>query len=142
MTDLERWAAVAGCQQAIHGFYLALDGGDFDAVAACMADRGIWHRQGRTLQGPAEVRQALSDRPAGRTTAHLVQNLVIDLEAPDRASARYMTLVYRVDAPAVPAGPVPLPPPLSISLHHERLSRSLDGRWLVEEKRGQRRFGN
>lgn len=142
MTDLEHWAAVTGCQQAIHGFYLALDGGDFDAVAACMAGQGIWHRQGRMLQGPGEVRQALADRPAGRTTAHLVQNLVIDLDGPDRATARYMTLVYRVDAAVPPAGPVPMPSPLSISLHHERLSRAPDGRWLAEEKRGQRRFGD
>jgi len=141
MTDLEHWAAVSGCQQAIHRFYLALDGGDFDTVAACMAEQGVWHRQGRALRGPAEVRQALADRPAGRTTAHLVQNLVIDLDGPHRAAARYMTLVYRVDAAAVPTGPVPLPPPLSISLHRERLSRAADGRWLVEEKRGQRRFG-
>lgn len=142
MTELEHLAAVTGCQQAIHRFYLALDGGDFDTVAACMAEQGIWHRQGRALQGPAQVRQALADRPAGRTTAHLVQNLVIDVESADSASARYMTLVYRVDAPEVPTGPVPMPPPLSITLHRERLSRSPDGRWLVEEKRGQRRFGD
>ncbi|MDX3906344.1 MAG: nuclear transport factor 2 family protein [Pigmentiphaga sp.] len=140
MSELERWAAVAGCQQAIHRFYLALDASDFDTVAASMAGHGVWHRQGRALQGPEQVRQALAERPAGRRTAHLVQNLVVDVTAPDRATARYMTLVYRVDG-AEAAGPVALPPPLSISMYEERLCRSAQGDWLVEEKRSRRVFG-
>ncbi|MBV6304869.1 nuclear transport factor 2 family protein [Candidimonas humi] len=142
MTAIERLAAIMDCQQAIQRFYLALDSSDFDAVAACMASQGVWHRQGAALCGPAQVRAALAKRPAGRTTAHMVQNLVIDIVDPGLAQARYLTLVYRHDAPAPPSGPVPLGTPLSISIHEERLVRTPAGDWLVQEKQSRRKFGD
>ncbi|VCU68250.1 SnoaL-like domain protein [Pigmentiphaga humi] len=141
MHDFDNAAAVIGCQQTIHRFYAALDASDFDTVAACMTGDGYWPRQGRELRGPEQVRAALADRPIGRTTAHLVQNLVVDVQGPGDAIARFMTLVYRVDLPAAAAGPAPLPAPLSISAHEEHLRRSGDGQWLIAKKSARRIFG-
>jgi ketosteroid isomerase-like protein len=140
MDELRRAALILGCQQSVHRFYAALDASDYEAVAACMAPDGVWHRQGKALTGPDQVRTALADRPAGRVTAHLVQNLVIDLEDERSATARYFSLVYRHDGGGGESGPAPLGQPLSISAYADRMRRDGD-RWLVVERRSRRVFG-
>ncbi|MCW8084177.1 nuclear transport factor 2 family protein [Sabulicella glaciei] len=138
MDELRRAALLIGCQQAVHRFYAALDASDYAGVAASMAPEGSWHRQGKMLTGPDEVRAALAERPAGRVTAHLVQNLVVDLADERSATLRYMTLVYRHDGEGG-TGPAPLSQPLSISAHVDRLRREGD-RWLAVERRSRRIF--
>ena len=143
--DETRVAALTlACQQAVLRLYAALDASDYAAVAAAIAPEGVWHRQGRALRGPAEVRAALAERPAGRVTAHLVQNLVVDLADERNATARYMSLVYRHDAEAgAPQdGPAPLGAPLSVAAYADRLRREEGGAWLVVERRSRRVFGS
>jgi ketosteroid isomerase-like protein len=142
MTDdeLRQLSATVQCQQATARFYAALDASDFDSVAAAMLPEGVWYRQGNALKGPTAVRAALANRPQGRTTAHLVQNLVVDLEADNTATVRYMTLVYRCDAPLPVSLPVPLGSPLSIAFNEDRLQRDGSGQWCVLQKRSERKF--
>ncbi|MBW8270103.1 nuclear transport factor 2 family protein [Caldovatus aquaticus] len=135
MDELRRAALITLCAQAIARFWAALDAADYDTVARGMAPEGVWHRQGRALRGPEGVRAALAERPAGRVTAHLVQNLVVDLPDENTANARYFSLVFRHDAAAAPDGPVPLGAPLSIAAVSDRLRRGAEGEWLVVERR-------
>ncbi len=143
MDEIRAAALTLACQQAVLRFYAALDASDYAAVAAAVAPEGVWHRQGRALRGPAEVRAALAERPAGRVTAHLVQNLVVDLADERNATARYMSLVYRHDAGAgaPPEGPAPLGAPLSIAAYADRQRRQDGGAWLAVERRSRRVFG-
>ena len=134
---LQRMLLKAGCHEAVIRFFAALDAGRLEAVAAAMAVEGVWHRQGVALHGPSGVAAALASRPAGRVTAHLVQNVVVDLDLDDHdeAALHYLVLTYRHDAPAsVPAGPAPLDRPLSIAAYDDRLRRVGDD-WLVLERR-------
>ena len=140
MNVADQHLVIVACQQAVNRFYMGLDSSDMDAVAAAMATEGIWHRQGQALRGSDAVRQALAQRPAGRNTAHLVQNLVVHVESPSSARATYFTLVYRFDAAEPVAAPVPLGAPLSISLNEDRLLRDEQGAWKFLEKQSQRRF--
>lgn len=140
MDELRRTALIIGCQQAVHRFFAGLDASDYDAVAAGMAPDGVWHRQGKALRGPEQVRAALAERPAGRVTAHLVQNLVVDLEDERSATVRYLSLVYRHDGGTEGGGPAPLGQPLSIAAYSDRMRRDGD-RWLVVERRSRRVFG-
>jgi ketosteroid isomerase-like protein len=140
MDELHQAARILGAQQAVLRFYAALDRSDYEGVASGMAPDGIWHRQGKALQGPDAVRAALQERPPGRVTAHLVQNLVIKLDGDHEASAHYLTLVYRHDGTAGAEGPVPLGTPLSIAEGTDRM-RQQDGTWLVVERRSRRLFG-
>ena len=140
MDEVRKAALIVGRQQAILRFYSALDRSDYDSLAAAMAPEGVWHRQGRALRGPDEVLAAVRQRPPGRVTAHLVQNLVVDLMNEDEATARYLSLVYRHDGPAGADEPAPLSAPLSISAGNDRLRRA-NGEWLVVERRSRRLFG-
>jgi hypothetical protein len=96
--------------------------------------------QGKILEGPAQVRAALAQRPAGRTTAHLVQNLVIDVQTATTASASYMTLVYRVDRDGPSQAPAPLGQAALIALNSDRLARDANGEWKMLEKRSVQKF--
>jgi hypothetical protein len=65
---------IMSCHDAVIRIFGALDDGRMDDVAGAIAEDGIWHRQGKALHGPREVARAA--RPAGRVTAHLVQNVI------------------------------------------------------------------
>ena len=129
------------CKDAIVRFFAALDAGRMDELANAFASDGLWHRQGVELRGPAAVASALATRPAGRVTAHLVQNLIVDLEDEERARARYLVLTYRHDAPDGATGPAPMVTPYSIAAYEDRLTRSGDT-WLVQERRSRPMFAN
>lgn len=132
---MRRLLLKAGCREAVIRFFAALDAGRPGEVARAMAKEGIWHRQGAALQGPAGVAAALASRPAGRVTAHLVQNIVVDLDGDAEAAVHYVVLTYRHDAPAgAPDGPAPLDRPLSIAAYDDRLRRVGDD-WRVLERR-------
>jgi ketosteroid isomerase-like protein len=133
--EIRKAALITLCAQAIARFWAALDASDHETVARSMAPEGVWHRQGKALRGPEGVRAALAERPAGRVTAHMVQNLVVELADENTATARYFSLVYRHDADRAPEGPVPLGDALSIAAVSDRLRRGADGAWLVVERR-------
>ncbi|WP_426959420.1 nuclear transport factor 2 family protein [Muricoccus radiodurans] len=140
MDELRAAALILSCQQAVMRFYAALDRSDYEAVASGMAPDGVWHRQGKALRGPDAVSAALQDRPAGRVTAHMVQNLAVDLVGDNEATARYLTLVYRHDGAPGAQDPAPIGNALSIAAAEDRLHR-VDGTWLVMERRSRRVFG-
>ena len=142
MDELLAAARSLACQQAIHRFDAALDAADFATVAAAVAPEGVWHRQGKALRGPGEVAAAMAERPAGRVTAHLVQNLVVTLLDAQTATARYNTLVFRHDGAAGAPPPAPIGVPLSIAAAQDRLRRdAATGNWLVVERASSRVFG-
>jgi hypothetical protein len=138
---LERISALVECEQLVHRFYQSLDAGEFTTLSQLFRDGGIWFRQGKKLEGPQAVLSAMDDRPAGRKTAHLVQNFVLDIESSERAVARYFTLVYRCDSEDANPGPAPIDRPLAISMNYDILIKDQQG-WRLAEKKSERRFGN
>ena len=131
------------CHEAVLRFFAALDAGRINEVANSFAADGIWHRQGAALRGPDGVAKALAARPAGRITAHLVQNFIADFDDEATARAHYLVLTYRHDAPAASTAPGPMGIPYSIAEYDDRLCRREDGeRWLVRERRSRNIFIN
>ena len=155
MDPVLRTRLIISCHDAIVRFFGALDDGRMDDVAGAMAEDGIWHRQGKALRGPGEVAQALAARPAGRVTAHLVQNVVVDLDDDRNARVRYLVLTYRHDFPdgtrtmgtlgaaggTGAATPAPLGAPYSIAAYDDWL-RASGTTWLVVERRSRNVFSN
>lgn len=138
----DRAAQIVLCSQAVLRFFSALDSGDIESVAHLMADRGVWHRQGQALEGPQQVLRALQQRPAGRVTAHLVNNLVIELDPSlNQATARYMLLVFRHDRADGSTGAVPLLSSLlSITDTTDLWQQVVPGQWRAVHKQGKTLF--
>ncbi len=141
MDSVLRTTLTMSCQEAVVRFFAALDGGRLDEVATAMADDGIWHRQGAELRGPDAVSRALAARPAGRVTAHLVQNFLVDLDDEENARVRYLVLTYRHDAPDGVVDVAPLGQPYSIAAYDDRMRRG-GATWLVQERRSRNIFAN
>ena len=133
-------ASALACGQAIARFYARLDGLEPGSVGALFEADGVWHRQGAVLQGPEAVDAALRQRPAGRTSLHLVSNLQWEAEGPALLRARYLLPVFRHDAAPGPAGKAdPGPAPMAGSLlgiTHTFDTWALDGagEWRLREK--------
>ena len=140
MQDVEKIATIVSCEQLVHRFYQALDAAEFMKLAQLFRNDGVWFRQGKQLQGQQAILKAMDERPAGRKTAHLVQNFVLDIESPVKAVAHYLTLVYRHDASEANPGPAPIGQALAISMNHDILLKDEQG-WRLVEKKSERRFG-
>lgn len=123
------------CGRAIARFYALLDGLQSGPVGQMMASDGIWHRQGAVLKGPAEVDQALGQRPAGRTSLHLISNMQMEAAADAQIRARYLLQVYRHDRAAdAPAQPAPLPDGLLAVTWNEDVWQDVAGGWKLAHK--------
>lgn len=96
---------VAG--QQVLGFFAALDQREHDQVAAMMADDGIWHRQGKALQGPNAVAQALAARDPARHTAHVITNLRAESLDPVRIRVRFYLTAYESRTDGAPEATAP-----------------------------------
>jgi ketosteroid isomerase-like protein len=120
------------CQRTLYRFARALDAGDFEAVAATMAEDGVWFRQGERLEGRAAVVAALNKRGPSVLTRHLITNIVIDEAGADRAISHCTVLVFR-DESGTPQ-PVALVSPRTVSDYEDRFVRR-EGRWQIAERR-------
>lgn len=110
-------------------------------LAQLFREDGVWFRQGKKLEGTQAILRAMDERPAGRKTAHQVQNFVVDIESSEKAVARYLTLVYRHDSDEVNSGPAPIDKALAISMNYDILLKDSLG-WRLVEKKSERLFGD
>jgi ketosteroid isomerase-like protein len=141
MEIAQRTILSAGCHDAVMRFFSSLDAGHLDVVAAAFAEDGVWYRLGAALRGPQAVARALAERPAGRVTAHLVHNLVVDLDDEYNARVRFTVLTYVHDAGEGAIGVAPLTQAHMIATYDDRLRRSGE-QWLVLERRGRPLFAS
>ena len=139
MDATSRVQAIQDCEQALYRNYHALDDSDYPAVAAGFAADGVWHRQGKALQGRAAIEAELRQRPEGRVTAHIVTNVAVELLDEENAHLRYLMTAYRHDAAAAAQGPAPIGSILLVARQDDRVRRT-GGRWLVVERTQRRLF--
>jgi ketosteroid isomerase-like protein len=125
------------CQRTLYRFARALDAGDFEGVAATMAEDGVWFRQHERLEGRAAVVAALSKRGPAVLTRHLITNVVIESAGVDSAVSRCTVLVFRDESGA--GQPAALESARTIADYEDRFVRR-EGRWQIAERRSTRVF--
>ncbi len=84
-------------QQLLSRLYGALDERDYATVADCFAQDGVWHRLGKSLQGPQDILATLQQRSATLVTHHLYGNCLFDIVDEARMKVRYLLTVFQVD---------------------------------------------
>ncbi|HEY0296381.1 MAG TPA: nuclear transport factor 2 family protein [Bordetella sp.] len=122
------------CHNQVMGLFRDLDENRYESLAARFAPAGVWHRQGKILQGRQAIVQALNLRSRTQRIHHLIVNLVADRADSGRCALRGYMLVVRYDGGSPLAGPAPLSGIENIRTTHIELSKS-DGQWLVEQMR-------
>lgn len=120
------------CAQLLTRFYMLLDEKRYDELANLFAEDGSWVRLGEELIGPQNIVAAMAEREDW-LTAHLVNNIRIDvIDADNVETTQYITL-YRQEGMAVADGPAPVVLPLGILRHRDKLVR-VDDVWKFKRK--------
>lgn len=136
MAAMERVVIVQACQEVVLRAAACVDAGDAATLAALFAEHAVLVRPGaEPLVGRAAIRDTYAQRPAERITRHLVTNLLVDVEAPDRARVRSGVLLWtgsRTDAEG-PHGRVAQGRQL-VGEFDDRLLRDARGAWLIERR--------
>jgi len=121
---------LALCHNQIMGLFRDLDENRYESLAARFAPAGVWHRQGKVLQGRDAIVQALELRSRTQRIHHLITNLAADVVEADRCVMRGYMSVVRHDSGVPLTGPAPLSGIENIRTTHVELAKT-DGRWLV-----------
>ncbi len=106
----------------VNRLFISLNERRYGELAELFAADGVWHRQGKTLQGPAGIRKALEGRPRDLTTRHLVTNFVADITGPASAESLQYVTVYAHEG-ELPDGTAPIGNPVQIGVYRARFAR-------------------
>ncbi|ARP79376.1 hypothetical protein CAL12_00095 [Bordetella genomosp. 8] len=118
------------CRNQVMGFFRDLDDKSYDSLVGRMTPDGIWHRQGKVLNGREDVMRAMSARSPTMRIHHLISNLYADRADERRCVMRGYMLVVRHEAGRPLQGPAPLDGIENIRTTHIELVR-VDGAWLI-----------
>ncbi len=123
-----QWA----CQRTLTGYFLDLDAGRYEALAARFAADGVWHRQGKVLTGPAQILEIMQSRPASGITMHVLANVHVTVTSTDTAFSESYLTVYGFNNGEPIVKPVSIKAPLRVGHCDTRFSRVGD-QWLIAE---------
>ena len=140
MTREEERAIEWDCQQAVTRFYHYLDNRRYEDLANLFTPDGVWHRQGKKLEGRAAIMAALEMRPASLIIRHAVSNVVVDISDENTAEANAYITISAHNTKGEPLdGPAPYTGPGAMIIYTDHLVRADDG-WKVILKTGDRVF--
>lgn len=133
--EIDRLLARQACLDLVLRAAACADAGDAQALSRLFAEDGQLQRpQGELLCGRPAIAQAYSQRPAGRMTRHLVTGTLVQLQGPDRASARSQVLVWSCDeADAATAQGRPAQRQL-LGEFDDAFCRDREGHWLIARR--------
>jgi hypothetical protein len=112
------------CAQIIHRFFRCLDENRVEDAVALFAADGVWVRRSDNIAGHASILKALTERPSGRVTRHIISNVIADEEGGSML-ARYDFMIFSHEGSFV--GVPPLAPPHTLLSCEDRLVDSLLG---------------
>ena len=120
-------------EQTILAMFDHLDERRYDELLSLMTPQAVWHRQGKRLQGHAQILAALNERSATQRIRHLVTNLLQRSAGDDSASFSHYMTALRFDDGQAHDGPVTVRQPYRMSLVTTQLVRT-GGVWRVAEQ--------
>lgn len=134
--EIDRLLARQACLDLVLRAAAFADAGDAQALAQLFAEDGQLQRPGgEVLGGRTAIAAAYSRRPAGRMTRHLVTNTLVELQGPDRASARSHVLLWSCDeADAITPHGRPAQPRQLVGEFDDTFGRGPEGRWLITRR--------
>ena len=111
MTPIEQLLAEQESQRLVIAYALANDDGDWDALAATLAENCRYTRPsgGEAVAGRDAIRASYAARPP-RLSRHVISNIFVTFESDESASCRSTMLLYvggedgKAQAPALLGG--------------------------------------
>jgi hypothetical protein len=125
--------------QLTYRFYYLLDECRYAELVAAFGDDGVWHRQGKRLEGHAQIMAALQGRPRTQRTRHVITNPFVSESDADGATViAYMT-AFRFDDGTMHDPPFQIEGPFRFNLVKIRFAHE-GGAWRIAEQWGTPEF--
>lgn len=123
-------------QQITHRFYYYLDERRYEDLVDLFRPEALWHRQGKILNGRAQMLAALAERPASQVIRHIITNSFLEHAAENDATLIAYLTAYRYDDGS-PQGkrPLTIDGPYRVLLIKKQFVRD-NGRWSIAESAG------
>ncbi len=125
--------------QITHRFFWCLDEFRYQDILSMMLPDAVWHRQGRALQGHAQILAALNERSNTQRIRHVITNPFVAEESGDSARLIAYMIGYKCDEGVKQAAPQTIDNALRFLLVETHFKRG-EGRWLIAQQRGTPEF--
>ncbi|HTQ99191.1 MAG TPA: nuclear transport factor 2 family protein [Candidatus Acidoferrum sp.] len=136
---MQRLLIEQACTRLMNEFAVFNDQGRFADLAELFIDDAVYARPimpDTLIQGHANIRAAFESRPKERVGRHLITNILIDVQAPDRAIGSCYALLFSgaIDKPAEKFGLQAVPPQL-VGEYHDEFVLTPHG-WKFSQRKG------
>jgi hypothetical protein len=118
------------CGQVLTRFFNYFDRWRYADMVELFTEDGVWHRQGKALQGRPAILAALAARSTTQRVRHVVTNVQIDVLGPDLANSLLYVTAYMHDSGAPQTEPARIRAPYLILTAPGRLARTDEG-WKI-----------
>lgn len=136
MDPIERLLAVQACQDLLLQAAACADANDADALSQLFSEDAQLLRPGaELLSGREAIRAAYAQRSPDRISRHLLSNMRVDIESPNRARVHSQVLLWtgsRTDE-QTPQGR-PAQGRQLLGEFKDELLRDAQGRWLIQRR--------
>ncbi len=122
--------AKADALEILARLYYSLDQRDYERVAAFFHPDGVWQRQGKRLEGPAQIIAALEQRSRTLVVHHIVTNPFFDVASDTQVKVTYYLTVYQVDTGNLPGDTAPAARAPQVGVCRAEFTRAVDS-WRI-----------
>lgn len=124
MDAMQQLLIEQACANLMSRFAVLNDQGRFGELADLFTDNATYARPiapDALIEGKANIRATFEARPKERVGRHIISNIVIDVQGPERATGSCYVLLYSgsADKPAEKFGLQAIPPQLLGEFHDE-----------------------
>lgn len=132
LSQFERMQIEREVERLCMRYAIAVNTSDLDAFVDLFCPDAVWQRPGvPALNGQAEIRAFMAQRPTGRTLRHVNGGCLVTVHGADAASAQSQTIVYEI------RGYTDLPAPLDgpdLIVEYADQVRRVDGAWRLARR--------
>lgn len=139
MDAMQQLVIEQACTKLMNQFAVLNDQGRFGELADLFTDNASYARPiapDALIEGKANIRATFESRPKERVGRHIISNIIIDVQGPERAKGLCYVLLYsgHVEKPAEKFGLQAIPPQLVGEFHDEFVLTP--GGWKFQVRKG------
>ncbi len=129
---IDRMESESSCRALVAAFPYHIDNRHYEEVVGLFTEDGCFERPGVSVQGHAQLRQMLADRPKNVATCHFCGPTVFTAMADDAVSAVTYFTLYQA---AIPETGFPaFNKPAAIAEYHDTFRRTPQG-WRIATRK-------
>ena len=124
-------AIVEACTNLVHDYAYSRDHADPDGYANVFAENGVFLFRGQRFEGRAAIRKRMLDS-SGQTTRHVMSNVQVTVETPEKARVVSYVTVTIATATATEF-PIQTSGATALGEYHDVCAKTTEG-WKIQKR--------